>query len=238
MELHANHVREVTNEGDNLVWPWLYAGVFVVLIAVTAGFSWLWQAEAERWIAEDGPVEMLSAAGYLACGALVWLWAGKKVVHQWDVQIILLAMALRELDFHSRFTVMNVTKLRFFTSASVPWVEKTIGLAVVAVLAAALVSFGRKHADSAWRGLRTCSAVVYGVGLGVFTAMGSKLIDGLPRKLQAVGVDTPEWLRRVSCNAEEIFELGIPLLFILAVLFLIRAERRADVEALEGRRTG
>jgi len=75
---------------------------------------------------EDGFIEDLTVLGYILCAALIlilggWTFARKKAL---GILTILLLLTARELNFHTRFTTMSITKTRFYFSADVPFVEK------------------------------------------------------------------------------------------------------------------
>lgn len=176
---------------------------------------------SHEWLKEEGPIEAISAIGYFVCASLLLLWAGRGIVRYWYMPVAVIALGFRELDFHVRFSHMNVTKIKFFTSATVPLSEKLIVTAIYLFLAWTAWSFLKNHARGTWGKIRAGSFVSTGVVLGLLIAIVSKVIDGVPRALRDYHLTAPAWLMRLTHDAEEILELGIPLMFCTAVLCLI-----------------
>lgn len=214
---------------------WLYALIVVWLFVGLALFQLFPDETEEFWLEESGPVETFSALGYFFCASIAVCWFGRRLRRQWYLVAVLLVMGMRELDFHSRFTTMGVFKLRFFSSDTVPWDEKLIVTALLVGLGVALVIAVRKEAPAIAKAVRERSTVVIGVACGLLLAVLSKSIDGLPRKLSAINVTAPDWFIEMAADAEEIMELGIPLMFTTALLRHIFASHRERSETQSAR---
>lgn len=209
---------------------WLYA-LFTVWLFIGLALFQLFPDETEEfWLEESGPVETFSALGYFVCASIAVCWFGRRLRQQWYLVVVLLLMGMRELDFHSRFTTMGVFKLRFFSSDTVPLGEKLIVTALLVGLGVALVLAVRRQAPVILRAARERSTVLIGVAWGMVLAVLSKSIDGLPRKLSAINVTAPDWFIEMAADAEEIMELGIPIMFTTALLRHIFAPERQRPE--------
>src|SRR5690606_39112415 len=100
---------------------------------------------SSAWLREDGPIEAFSAVGYFICATLLLFWAGRGFWRVWCMPVAVIAMGLRELDFHVRFSQINVTKLRFYTSSTVPGVGTLIVRTTASFLGLAAGTLGRQH---------------------------------------------------------------------------------------------
>jgi hypothetical protein len=141
---------------------------------------------------------------------------------------------LRELDFDKKFTTMGVLKSKFYVSPVVPVAEKAIGAMVIALLIYAAVQCIRRHARNLIRGLGSACAVSIGICLVLVFLAVSKSLDGIGRKLHDLGIEISSRTSDVSAALEEILELGIPVILILAAAAFFKNRARAE-EKEEGR---
>ena len=165
---------------------------------------------------ENGPVESLSALGYFVCLGLL-LFRSKRCGFRWYFALILLFLGMRELDFQARFLTMSLTKSRFYLSPAVPLAEKLIGAGVLLLFFGCIFLIIRNHWRSFLNSLRRLDPQAIGIAGGILFIILSKTIDGLGRKLAAVGVTISQHLDGLSWSIEELLELGIPILFLLAI---------------------
>jgi hypothetical protein len=205
---------------------WLYA-LFTAWLFIGLALFQLFPDETEKfWLEESGPVETFSALGYFICASVAICWFGRRLRRQWYLVVVLLLMGMRELDFHSRFTTMGVFKLRFYTSDAVPGTEKLIVATLLLGLGVSFLLAVRREAPTILRAVRERSTVVIGVAWGIALAVLSKAVDGLPRKLAAIHLTAPDWVIELAADAEEILELGIPVMFMTALLCHILGSSR------------
>jgi hypothetical protein len=194
----------------------LYLLVWVLLLAIVAAL-WLTNPDPKDFIlSEEGPIEMIAAIGYMLCaGAVILLagyWPGK-----WHAAFLLFMLGLRELDFHSRFTSMNLTKIKFYLSQQVPIHEKVIGFTVIALCLYAGYRLLRLEGRRWWADLKARRACAFGVLFGVICALAAKSLDGLARKLRDIGMVLDEQASNYATYVEETLEMGIALMFGLAI---------------------
>lgn len=198
---------------------WLWCAVFGMLGALIVAVETMEPGRAHWLVSEGGLVESLSAAGYFACAAVFGLRSrGDWPAKGWYVFAILLIFGLRELDFHSRFTTMGIFKSRFYISPEVPYVEKVVGAAVLLTLIGAMIALVRRHFRSFLKGVRTLAPAATSLLLAIFLLFFTKSIDGLPRKLADIGISSTKALERLFTSMEEVLEMGIPMLMLLAIL--------------------
>lgn len=166
---------------------------------------------------EDGPIELLSAAGYFFCATLLFIVLGKRAARYWHVLVVLLALGCRELDFNSRFTQISATKLKFYINPEVPAFQKFLAALVLALILYSLIhviiTFSRPFIDSLKK--VESSAVCAATGL-VFLVLAVSL-DGLDNRMAGMGLPISGSVAQFAENAEELLELGIPVMFALGV---------------------
>lgn len=173
---------------------------------------------ATAFLGEGGVIESLAAGGYIVCLVSLFReggfrWAGR----HFYFAAITLAMCLRELDFHSDYTTMSITKSRFYVSAEVPLVEKIGAVLVIGFLIYCGVVMVRRHGRSFLNGLRNFDAVALAIAAAALSAVAAKALDGIARKLGEFGLIVPESVETISLAIEEVLELGIPAFTALAV---------------------
>ena len=161
---------------------------------------------------------MISAVGYLFGAAMLarlgWEHGSKSC---WYAAIIILAMALRELDFHSQFTTMGIFKSKFYVSPKVPLLEKCIGGAITLSLAWVSLKYIRTHFKT-WRlALKNKQSWSVGVGAAIVFAVLSKTIDRNSDFLKWLvePVHYYPWL--YVSSLEEVLELAIPAFLLFAI---------------------
>lgn len=136
--------------------------------------------------------------------------------------VVLLALAAREADLHVALFGISILKTRFY-SGSALW-QIAVALAVLApiVLAAGWL-LRRWHrvwrsalARRRWRAA-ACTGLAFGVAL-----VTAKMLDRMPAMLLDFGAmrEVPAALRYLLLSLEEILELSLPLLALLAVVQL------------------
>lgn len=206
---------------------WVIALSLLGLLAVYAVAFTLSGENLDFYVGESGPVQVLSAAGYLTVVVALWREMGSRFIwrHVYFVAIPIL-MCLRELDMHNRFTTLSLTKSSFYTSSEVPLPEKMIGVAIVALLIWCVVSMLIRHWRGFFEGLRSGQAYAYALFLaGAFGVM-AKAVDGIASKLEPIGIVVTPKVEQVAIISEEVLELGIPLFFLVAV-FAWSSQRKA-----------
>lgn len=199
-----------------------FKGIYAIL-AVTlllGGITLLLPlATLDMVIKEDGPIEMLTAIGYVIAAA--WLFKEgfqQRLNHGFSSGFITLFLGLRELDFHTRFTTMGIFKSRFYISDQVPAMEKTIVSIIVIAMLIALIFYTKKYLPVFWAGLTSRSRWAISIALAIGLAVFSKTLDRNSDLIMDVvalisSVDLTQFLR----VAEETSELAIPLFLLLAI---------------------
>lgn len=173
-------------------------------------------------VKEGGVIEVATVVLYgvlivllLALRKLRWFWGN------FLCACCLLVLLFRELDFDKAFTTMGIFKSNFYKSESISLLEKSSGLAVTLLIVAIFFVTLKHYGKSLLSAIRQLKPPEVGVAIAVGLAMVSKLIlDGLPRKLENVGLPLNSFLEENHWIFEEVFELGIPLSLLLSFYYL------------------
>lgn len=187
--------------------------LFVTLMSIAAVLSMRLDADVvQLLLKEGGIIETASAIGYFGC-LLFLLYMGRvaSLRSHWYLYVIILAMALRELDFDKRFTDPGILQSRFLTADTVSIAAKVIGGAVLLLLIVAIVTWIKRNARRFFAGLVQFQAANVAVAFAMVFIVFSKSMDGLARKLAPLGIIVAERVNELATRFEEIFELGIPI---------------------------
>lgn len=207
------------------------APALLALFVLAALVCWrLWTPEqAERYLAETGFVEQASAALYLVAAAAVWaVRDDARPPRFWlALSVLFVAFGLREYDAHKLWTDgQSVLKLSWYAGPA-PIHHKLVAALVLLAVIASVVHLMRHGAGAAWSAFRAG----HPVGSTVFWfVMAMVLTKALDRSLNVVrettGVRPPESLYRLQAPLEEITELALPVLLLLALLQYALERRR------------
>lgn len=202
---------------DNKIWQ-VFVVVLVLLVLLFAFSTTLDDATRKALLSEDGPVEIASAVLYFVCCGYALIRGGGAFLKKYPYFIMIpLLFGMRELDFDKRFTTIGVLKSKFYVSPLEPWHTKLIVITLGLVVIYMLVQMLKNHLLEFWAALRAGSSFGYGVALVLAMLVVSKSLDGLERKCASIGLSVAPLLAKYSSVAEEIIELGIPV--VMLVLF-------------------
>ena len=197
---------------------WLILALIVAFAVQMVVVNALPVATQTTLLAEGGFYENLSVVGYLLCiVALVWTLRGA-VLRVWYLPLVLAVMAARELDLDKSLFTRGLFKARQYTGEGVPLAERLIAALILASIVTAIFLMLWRHArpylSALWHGRTWAGAVLMGIGFTV----AYKLLDGIARKLAPLGIEISADAERTAFVVEEIGELGIPVMFLAAIL--------------------
>lgn len=190
--------------------------LFAVLTTVVV-LAWAFMLAADtqsELIRENGPIESLSAVLFLGA-ALVLLPAGLRV---WPFTVLVFACGLRELDLDKSLWTEGLLKSRQYVGETVPLGERLVAFAVLTALMTTIGLAVRRGLKNAGTRIRNTDGVMLCVLAGLGLALATKSLDGLPRKLTALGVETGEAVSHLAAIIEEVGEFGMALCFLCAAL--------------------
>ncbi len=206
------------------LWLTVLVGLMIVPYFFDAAFG-------EMYLSEGGPVQVLSAAGYVVVIVSIVRELGWEFARRHFYFVLFpLVMCLRELDFHAIFTPISMTKTSFFVAPEIPAAVKMVVIAIYLALGTSFVIMARRHFAAYLRGLAKMDPVTVSLTIAAALAVVSKTIDGPSRKLAAWGVELGGNTNFALVLAEEVLELGIPVFFAMAVF--------GYAERLRGKRLG
>jgi len=203
-----------TNEQKPLLYA--YFALLFALLVLFAVSTVLDDAARKALLSEDGPVEIASAALYFVCCGYALIRGGGAFLKKYPYFIVIpLLFGMRELDFDKRFTTIGVLKSKFYVSPLEPLQTKLIVIALGLAVIVLMVMMVKNHLKALWESLRSGGALGWGVVLVLTMLVVSKSLDGLERKCIAIGLSVPPLLAKYSSVAEEVIELGIPVIMLL-----------------------
>ena len=184
-----------------------------LLSAIVLGFR---ESVEHILLTESGLIERASAFGYFACAAFMLARGGQQFLRYRAYFAVLVTLfGCRELDFDKAFTTIGILKSRFFVSPDVPLGEKLAGFIVISILIWSVYKILSQHFKSFLSDLRERTPEAIGVAIVFFLLAFSKSIDGLPRKLQPLGIEVSAETNAFFGALEEVLELGIPVYIAL-----------------------
>jgi hypothetical protein len=195
--------------------------IFVVLafILLNLGVFSLPDHIIDFILEESGLIENAQLLAYIACALISWIYA-KKMIWKggWVGGIIFMVFALRELDVQKRFTIMSVTKTRFFISPEVTLTEKLISVAVLSAIAVIFIFFAKNNYGKLIKGLQSSEKWAISTCRGFVLIIISVLLDSTNRWLKDLGIVLTELGSLVIQFAEELVELAVPVFFLMALI--------------------
>lgn len=170
-------------------------------------------------VEEGGAIESATALGYFLCLALIAYRGRLPYIKRYHSLVLLfIFFMLRELDFDKRFTTTGIFKGKFLLGHHVPLVEKLIGGMVILLALYTVASLIYRHARAFLEGLKNHSPISLGVLIAMVFLVVSQSLDGLDRKLRNLGVEIGGDTSMYASAAEEILELGIPIIVFLTLI--------------------
>ncbi|MBD1390483.1 hypothetical protein IC617_13660 [Neiella sp. HB171785] len=210
---------------------WAIAAVVAVATLVFFVAVSLEPAAQKMLMREHGPIEALSAFGYLLCVAVMAKAGGSDYVKKyWYFSVVLVSFAAREMDFDKAFTNVGVLKSKFFFSPDVSIMGKLVSAVILGFILFALITIVRRHSKAFIAKVFSFrwDPVIWSIGFAGTFLVVSKSLDGLGRKLRGWGIaDISPEVDKVASLVEESMELAVPYLFIIAVLAYLRSQRTA-----------
>ncbi|QHM75026.1 hypothetical protein C7M52_00971 [Mixta theicola] len=199
-----------------------FAIFFIVLTSLFTLLLWLWlPADVLIYHTEEGRiVEQLTLYAYGLTILLLLLLPvpALKPTIRYAVIIVLLTMMAREADLHKAIADMSMLKLRFWTG-NLPLRDKLMAFGLLAPAALAclwlLVSQGGATLRAAKQRISWAVSVVAFVAL---IALTNLLDRSLGIVKDGLGWHAPHWLVALQTSQEELLELALPVLAIIALL--------------------
>lgn len=162
----------------------------------------------------------LSSAMLLFLAAVLWLGlrpdGGDR--RNWHIPVIVILMALRELDFDKSLTAEGVLQLRLYTGDA-PVLHKLVGAGVVVLILVCAWRLLRYNFKPWLQGLAEFRPTSWLVLLAGSFLVVAKSMDGFDRKLAGFGLTFEPELVRALGRSEELLELVMCMAIIQAVVY-------------------
>jgi hypothetical protein len=197
----------------------LFFPVLLAIAVVSLGIALALPADLVRIIVrENGVLENVQVIFYVLCAIISLVYFRRKI---WSNgapgAVILVFFALRELDFQKKFTNLSITRTKFYFSPDISLLAKIIGGAIVLLLIITLVIFVRRNAGVFFTALRSKERFAQCTLTAVILLPIAAMTDASIRYLNDMGIDIGEQFHLIKAVTEEVLELAIPLLFLIAL---------------------
>lgn len=199
--------------------------IMLVLLTTLLLLGLAWIPDANLFFKEGHGVEQLTVALY-ALAIILW-FSARPAAGDWHLPVILMLMAMRELDFDKRFTEVGLLKSQYYLRDA-PITAKLTGILLVLVIVIVLSRL-------LWRNLRPWLRALAARRLDawlVFAACAcvfvSKAIDGIDRKLAPYGISFAHDAMVRFGRIEEILEMVFVLLFCQAIVLFAHRPGASD----------
>jgi hypothetical protein len=167
---------------------------------------------------EDGPIENATVVGYLVLVIGLITIGGLERVFAWHSGLIVTLLAVRELDFQTRFTTGNTLKITYWTKGISSMQEKLVVGSLLLLVLYVIVRYLR-YLPGLYKGLVRGHEYAYSLFVAIVFLPLSKVFDASIRILRDdMGFNLLEGFICIFKLIEEMIELGIPLALILSLL--------------------
>jgi hypothetical protein len=170
-------------------------------------------------IEENSYLENMQVALYFVSAMVSLIYFDKKVWNHGMIgSIILIILALRELDFQKSFDDISITRTKFYFSSDISLFSKAIAGLIVLSIVIIIVIFLRKNTDKLIIALKKKESFAQYTMSAVILLPAVMLIDASLRYIENIGIEPGEKISLIKGVFEEILELTIPVLFLIALL--------------------
>ena len=199
--------------------PQSYLGLYVGLGLIFSIISFLPFLDIEQQkslLAEGGLFESLTVYLYIFCLILIGVrWPWQKILSSWYLSALIILFALRELDYDKAHFTHGVLKSRQYFSDLVGLPEFLISLAVLIFIFTVLLFIVLREKNNFINGVINFRQSQLAVLASIILVIVTKSIDGMERKF---GIDLSPSGERFVLVVEEVGEMGIPIMFAIAIL--------------------
>ena len=195
----------------------LYSALGLLFLII--GFLPLLDVEQQKnLLTEGGLFESLTVYLYIFCLILICLrWPLQKILSSWYLSALIILFALRELDYDKAHFTHGVLKSRQYFSDLVGLPEFLISLAVLIFILSVLALIVVRERNNFIKGVVDLKQSQLAVLASIILVIVTKTIDGMERKF---GIDLSPSGERFTLIVEEVGEMGIPIMFAIAILSL------------------
>ena len=196
-----------------------YLGLYVglgLIFSIIGFLPYLDIEQQKNLLAEGGLFESLTVYLYIFCLILIGVrWPLQKILSNWYLSALIILFALRELDYDKAHFTHGVLKSRQYFSDLVGLPELLISIAALIFILTVLTLIVLKERNNFIKGIIDLKQSQLAVLASIILVIVTKTIDGMERKF---GIDLSPSGERFSLIVEEVGEMGIPIMFAIAIL--------------------
>ena len=192
----------------------------IFLVCIMAILPWINIDTQKKLLIEGGLFESSTVYGYIFCLILMFVsrpW--HKILSKWYFSALIMLFALRELDYDKTHFTHGVLKSKQYFSDLVGVSELLISIGLLLLILVVLVSIVLREKNSFIRGIKDLKQSQLAVLASIILVIVTKTIDGAERKF---GIDLSESGKRIVLIIEEVGEMGIPIMFTIAILSCLK----------------
>jgi len=193
----------------------LYVGLGFIFLII--GFLPFLDIEQQKnLLTEGGLFESLTVYLYIFCLILIFIsWPWQKILSSWYLSALIILFALRELDYDKTHFTHGVLKSRQYFSDLVGLPELLVSIVVLIFIFSVLLFIVLKERNNFIQGVINLRQSQLAVLASIILIIVTKTIDGAERKF---GIDLTAAYERLALIIEEVGEMGIPIMFAVAIL--------------------
>ena len=196
-----------------------YSLIFLALIFlffIIAILPWVNIDTQKNLLTEGGLFESLTVYLYIFCLILIGLrWPLQKIRSKWYLSALIVLFALRELDYDKAHFTHGVLKSRQYFSDLVGFPELLISIGTLIFILTVLALIVLREKNNFIKGVINIKQSQLAVLASIILVIITKTIDGMERKF---GIDLSPSGERFALIVEEVGEMGIPIMFAIAIL--------------------
>jgi hypothetical protein len=194
--------------------------VFAILILVTiAAMIFLPESLAYFIIKERGPVENAQVFFYVTGAIVSWIYARQKIWKGgYHGSLILLIFALRELDFHKKFTGISITRTKYYFHSDAAFFAKLLSALIVISIIVLFILFIKKNIKVFFQDVRANKNWALSVLAGLVCIILAIFVDSSLSNLELLGMEVSRHGHIIKIAVEELIELAIPFFFLNSLL--------------------
>ena len=198
----------------------------IFLVCIMAILPWINIDTQKKLLIEGGLFESSTVYGYIFCLILIFVsWPWHKILSKWYFSALIILFALRELDYDKAHFTHGVLKSKQYFSDLVGVSELIISIGVLLLILIVLASIVLREKNNFIKGIIDLKQSQLAVLASIILVVVTKTIDGLKRKLEGFGIDLSNKIEHFAMIIEEVGEMGIPIMFAIAILSCCKKNR-------------
>jgi hypothetical protein len=196
-----------------------YLGLYVglgLIFSIIGFLPFLDVEQQKNLLTEGGLFESLTVYLYIFCLILICIsWPLQKILSHWYLCALIILFALRELDYDKAYFTHGVLKSRQYFSDLVGLPELLVSIVVLIFILTVLLFIVLKERNNFIKGVINFEQSQLAVLASIILIIVTKTIDGAERKF---GIDLSPAGEKFALIVEEVGEMGIPIMFVIAIL--------------------